>query len=197
METEGELEVQKASWGRDAARSALTGAILEGSEGWPRLNLRAVLVELLLYFPKIPRTVAFQWGLNTSTVLTQADLCFLGGCESAQSHPLQQKKKKKLSERSTGTCDEVKKWAENENTGCCQCFPNDCSVVWQCSRRLLGPRPIHLCLGSSLSNAIWPSEAIVSLMWQPQLGCIYLFSLRCEKNKKEGGEKHPKHIMIS
>lgn len=70
--------------------------------------------------------------------------------------------------------EEVKKRVENENTGCCQCFPNDCSVVWHRSRCLLGLGPIHLCLGSSLSNAIWMSETIVSLMWQPKLGFFYL-----------------------
>lgn len=47
---------------------------------------------------------------------------------------------------------------------------------------LLGPGPIHLCLGSSLSDAIWMSKMIVSLMWQPELGCVYLFSLSCKEN---------------
>lgn len=73
------------------------------------------------------------------------------------------------------TCG-VKKWAAKENTAPSQCFPNDCSVVWQWSRRLLGLGPTHLRLGSSLSSAIWASGAIVSLMWQLKLGCFYLSS---------------------
>ena len=86
-------------------------------------------------------------------------------------------------------CEEVKKWEENENTGCCQCFPNDRSVVWHRRRCLLGFGPIHLCLGSSLSNAIWPSEAIVSLMWQPKLGCFHLSSSDVKKRRSRRRKK--------
>lgn len=106
---------------------------------------------------------------------------FLGFSKCAHSHPGPPVKKlRDLLE----VCEEVKKWAENENTGCCQCFPSDCSVVWHWSRRLLGLGPIHLCLGSSLSNAIWTSEAIVSLKWQPELGCFYLSSSGVKKEEE-------------
>lgn len=106
-------------------------------------------------------------------------ICILGGLQMcAQSSGTLRKND------SLKVYEEVKKQAENENTGCCQCFPNDCSVVWHWSRRLLGPGPIHLCLGSSLSNAIWTSEVIVSLMWQPKLGCFYLSSSGVKKEEE-------------
>lgn len=111
---------------------------------------------------------------------TRADLYYFEGLQMcAQSSGALGKKLKD----SLKAC-EVKKWAENENTARCQCFPNDYSVVWHWSRRLLGPGPTHLRLGSSLSNAIWTSEAIVSLMWQPKLGRFYLFSSGVKKEDR-------------
>lgn len=84
-------------------------------------------------------------------------------------------------------CKEVKKWGENENTACCQFFffPNDCSVVWHSRCCLLGLGPMHLGLGSSLSNAIRKSEAIVSLKWQPELGWVYLSFFGMTKKRKQ------------
>lgn len=68
-----------------------------------------------------------------------------------------------------------------------------CWVLPDFSKWLLShlARLIHLDLWSSLSGVIWMSLAIVSSMWQPALGSIYLSSSGVKKKTK-----HHKHIVI-